>query len=144
MKFLASTLLIFNSSKNGVRILKRFMESKETFYAKYGKRWFDLVLTVPGFILISPLLGMIALRVRSQLGSPVLFRQVRPGRHGKPFTMYKFRTMTGARSEDGKLLPDAERLTWLGRFLRMRKGLIRRNGQRLQSSIRFKRVGFVA
>jgi sugar transferase EpsL len=94
------------------------MKPKETFYSKYGKRWFDLVLTVPGFVVISPALFIIALLVRLQLGRPVLFRQVRPGLHGKPFTIYKFRTMTDARDKNGDLLPDAQRLTKLGRFLR--------------------------
>jgi lipopolysaccharide/colanic/teichoic acid biosynthesis glycosyltransferase len=87
------------------------MKPKETFYKKYGKRWFDLLLTIPGFVVISPALFMIALLVRSQLGSPVLFKQVRPGLHGKPFTLYKFRTMTDGRDQNGKLLPDAQRLT---------------------------------
>jgi sugar transferase EpsL len=94
------------------------MKNKETFYSRYGKRWFDLLLTVPGFVVISPLIGLIALLVRLQLGRPVLFKQVRPGLHGKPFTIYKFRTMTDARDQNGKLLPDALRLTKLGRFLR--------------------------
>jgi hypothetical protein len=67
---------------------------------------------------ISPALVIIALLVRLQLGSPVLFKQVRPGLHGKPFTIYKFRTMTDARDKNGDLLPDAQRLTKLGRFLR--------------------------
>ena len=61
---------------------------------------------------------IIALLVRFKIGSPVLFRQVRPGLHGKPFTLYKFRTMTDERDENGNLLPDGERLTRLGRFLR--------------------------
>ena len=94
------------------------MKTQNTFYAEYGKRWFDLLLTVPGFVAISPLLGLIALLVRLNLGSPVLFKQVRPGLHGKPFTIYKFRTMTDARDLKGNLLPDAARLTKLGRFLR--------------------------
>ena len=71
------------------------------FYSTYGKRWFDLILTVPGFVAISPLLGVIALLVRFKLGSPVLFRQVRPGLYGKPFTIYKFRTMTDVRDREG-------------------------------------------
>jgi sugar transferase EpsL len=94
------------------------MKIKRTFYSRYGKRWFDLILTVPGFVVVSPLLGIIALLVRLQLGTPVLFKQVRPGLHGKPFTIYKFRTMTDTRDQNGKLLPDAQRLTKLGRFLR--------------------------
>lgn len=83
-----------------------------------GKRLFDLVLTIPGLLLIAPILVVIAVLVRVKLGSPVLFKQIRPGLHGEPFTLYKFRTMTDARSSDGKLLPDSERLTRMGRFLR--------------------------
>ena len=87
-------------------------------YRRWGKRIFDLVLTVPAFIVLSPVLLILALLVRVKLGAPVLFRQRRPGLHGEPFTIYKFRTMTDARDADGQLLPDAERLTALGRFLR--------------------------
>ena len=83
-----------------------------------GKRLFDLALTIPGVILISPLLGLVAILVRLKLGQPVLFRQVRPGYKGKPFTLYKFRTMKVSRNAEGSLLPDSERLTSLGRFLR--------------------------
>ncbi len=83
-----------------------------------GKRLFDLALTIPGLLLIAPILVVIAVLVRVKLGSPVLFKQIRPGLHGEPFTLYKFRTMTDARSSDGKLLPDSERLTRMGRFLR--------------------------
>ena len=71
-----------------------------------------------GLLLCAPILAVIALLVRLKLGSTVLFRQQRPGLHGKPFTLYKFRTMTNARDADGNLLPDAERLTNFGRFLR--------------------------
>ncbi len=83
-----------------------------------AKRLFDLALTVPGVLVISPLLLALALLVRWKLGSPVLFAQVRPGLGGRPFRMLKFRTMTDARGPDGELLPDAERLPPLGRFLR--------------------------
>jgi len=83
-----------------------------------GKRLFDLTLTIPALILLSPVIGLLAGLVRLKLGNPVLFRQQRPGLHGKPFTLYKFRTMTGARDADGNLLPDADRLTPFGRFLR--------------------------
>ena len=86
--------------------------------APTGKRLFDLVLTIPGAILISPLLGLVALLVRLKFGRPVLFRQVRPGFQGKPFTLYKFRTMKVSRNAEGNLLPDSERLTSLGRLLR--------------------------
>ena len=88
------------------------------FYSKHAKRLFDLALTLPGLVVLSPLLAFIALMVRAKLGSPVLFRQVRPGLGGRPFTIYKFRTMTDARGADGKLLPDGARLTRFGRFLR--------------------------
>jgi sugar transferase EpsL len=89
-----------------------------SFYQQKGKRILDLALTVPALIVLSPLLALIALLVRVLHGSPVLFRQQRPGLHGKPFTMYKFRTMTDARDAEGNLLSDAERLTRFGRFLR--------------------------
>jgi sugar transferase EpsL len=82
------------------------------------KRFFDLVLTIPGFLLISPLLLILALLVRVFHGSPIFFAQLRPGLNGKPFRMYKFRTMTHARDAAGILLPDNERLTSFGRFLR--------------------------
>lgn len=82
------------------------------------KRVFDLGLTIPGLILISPFLAGIAVVARLVQGSPVLFRQVRPGFLGEPFTMYKFRTMSEERGVEGELLPDAERLTKLGRLLR--------------------------
>jgi lipopolysaccharide/colanic/teichoic acid biosynthesis glycosyltransferase len=82
------------------------------------KRLLDLLITIPGIILISPLLGLIALLVLLRFGPPVLFRQVRPGFRGEPFTIYKFRTMTDSYDQDGKLLPDSERLTRLGQFLR--------------------------
>lgn len=89
-----------------------------TFYHRVGKRLFDLLLAVPTLIVLSPLLTVLALLVRVNLGAPVLFRQTRPGLHGKPFTLYKFRTMTDARDAQGNLLPDAARLTPFGRFLR--------------------------
>ena len=82
------------------------------------KRLFDLALSIPAFFLLSFLMLIIAVLVRMRIGSPVLFRQVRPGLHGKPFTIYKFRTMTDKQDQEGNLLPDAERLTALGRFLR--------------------------
>ena len=69
-------------------------------------------------MVLSPVLGAIGLLVRCKLGSPVLFRQQRPGLHGRPFTIYKFRTMTEGRDVEGNLLPDGDRLTTFGRFLR--------------------------
>jgi lipopolysaccharide/colanic/teichoic acid biosynthesis glycosyltransferase len=88
------------------------------FYALRGKRFFDLLATVPAVIVLLPLFVVIAFIVRVRLGSPVVFRQERPGLHERPFAILKFRTMTDARDEDGCLLPDAQRLTRLGAFLR--------------------------
>lgn len=82
------------------------------------KRIFDLLVTIVGLLLIWPLLLALGLFIRLNLGAPVFFRQMRPGRHGKPFMMYKFRTMTDARDSNGTLLPDSARMTPLGRFLR--------------------------
>ena len=88
------------------------------FYRDVGKRLLDLLLVVFALPLILPLLALIALFVRLKLGYPILFRQQRPGWHEQPFTILKFRTMTNARDESNNLLPDAQRLTSLGRFLR--------------------------
>ncbi len=82
------------------------------------KRFFDIAVSGLLLVLLSPLLAFLALLVRRRLGSPVLFRQRRPGKDAKPFEMLKFRTMTDARGPDGALLADAERLTAFGRFLR--------------------------
>jgi sugar transferase EpsL len=82
------------------------------------KRLFDLTLTIPGMIVLSPLLVLLAALVRWRLGAPVLFSQERPGLHGKIFRFYKFRSMTNACDEQGQLLPDEQRLTSFGRRLR--------------------------
>ena len=82
------------------------------------KRVFDLVVASVGLIVLAPLLGITALAVRLSLGRPVVFAQRRPGWGARPFTLYKFRTMRAARAADGRLLPDRERLTRLGRLLR--------------------------
>jgi sugar transferase EpsL len=87
-------------------------------WAGRPKRAFDCALAAVGLLCLAPALALIALAVRLAMGSPVIFRQRRPGRHGRPFTLYKFRTMTGARGPDGRLRPDPERLTRLGRVLR--------------------------
>ena len=84
----------------------------------FSKRFLDLVLTTTGLIILSPLLLILSIVVRYHLGSPVIFRQQRPGYLGKPFWIYKFRTMTEARDHHRGLLPDAERLTPIGKFLR--------------------------
>ena len=91
---------------------------KKSFYRSFGKRLLDLVLTVPALIILSPLLIVLGFLVRLKLGSPVLFRQMRPGLNEIPFVMLKFRTMSDARDEHGELLPDAQRLTRFGVFLR--------------------------
>lgn len=83
-----------------------------------SKRAFDLILTIPGIIVLSPLLATLAVLVRIVHGEPVLFRQMRPGYKGKPFFVYKFRSMSDERDENGALLADEERVTSLGRFLR--------------------------
>jgi sugar transferase EpsL len=88
------------------------------WYRSIGKRTLDLVVTIPLLVLASPLLALVALLVRMRLGRPVLFRQQRPGLNGRPFALLKFRTMNDNRDDRGELLPDAERLTPLGRTLR--------------------------
>jgi lipopolysaccharide/colanic/teichoic acid biosynthesis glycosyltransferase len=83
-----------------------------------SKRIFDLALTSLGLVILSPVLLLLALAVRLAHGAPVLFTQKRPGHFARPFYIYKFRTMTDQRNAQGELLPDAERITHLGRFLR--------------------------
>src|ERR1051325_37230 len=87
-------------------------------YRRFGKRLLDIMLSATALLLLTPLLLILAVAVRLGLGSPVLFRQTRTGRGMKPFTILKFRTMTDARDAAGKLLPDSQRMTRLGRFLR--------------------------
>ncbi|MBQ9360018.1 MAG: sugar transferase [Lachnospiraceae bacterium] len=87
-------------------------------YQKYVKRFFDIVLSIVAITLLSPVLIVLAILVRAKLGSPVLFRQKRPGYHGEIFGLMKFRTMTDERDENGELLPDEVRLTSFGKKLR--------------------------
>lgn len=87
-------------------------------YEKYIKRPLDCALACTALAVLSPVFGVTALLVRTKLGSPVLFHQERPGKNGKIFRLYKFRSMTDARDENGELLPDDERLTRFGRLLR--------------------------
>jgi sugar transferase EpsL len=82
------------------------------------KRLFDIIVSVLVLILVAPTMLVLAILVKFNLGSPILFRHERPGLYGKPFVLYKFRTMTDDRDASGKLLPDAERLTRFGRLLR--------------------------
>lgn len=87
-------------------------------YKNCIKRCLDFLLSLCGIIVLSPVLLVLCILVRVKLGSPVLFRQERPGRDEKIFTLCKFRTMTDEKDENGKLLPDAVRLTKFGKFLR--------------------------
>jgi sugar transferase EpsL len=83
-----------------------------------GKRLLDLVLVVPAMLVLAPLLGMLALVILVAQGRPVFFTQVRPGYKGRPFRLYKFRTMSNMIEKRGNSIPDAERLTAFGRFMR--------------------------
>lgn len=94
------------------------MHDDSTTYRRWGKRALDLALGVPAAVVSLPLGLALAALVRGSLGSPVLFRQRRPGLGGRPFTLFKLRTMGEARDREGRLLPDAERLDRVGRFLR--------------------------
>lgn len=87
-------------------------------YAKYIKRILDLILSLMALIVLIPLMIIIGILVRINLGSPIIFKQKRPGKNEKIFTLYKFRTMTDKRDIDGNLLPDEYRLTKFGKFLR--------------------------
>ncbi|MDO4469093.1 MAG: sugar transferase [Bacillota bacterium] len=93
-------------------------EHKKGIYEKYIKRPQDFCCALLAIIVFSPILLITGILVRIKLGSPVLFKQQRPGLHGKIFTLYKFRTMTDARDENGNLLPDDVRLTKFGKWLR--------------------------
>lgn len=87
-------------------------------YRKYIKRLLDFILSLLALIILSPVLLITALLVRIKLGSPVIFKQKRPGLNEKIFTLYKFRTMTDKKDDEGNLLPDSERLTKFGKILR--------------------------
>lgn len=87
-------------------------------YKKYIKRPMDLILSLIALVVLSPIMAITAIMVRIKLGSPVIFKQKRPGLNEKIFTMYKFRTMTDEKNENGELLPDEIRLTKFGKLLR--------------------------
>lgn len=87
-------------------------------YNKYIKRSIDIITSLVGIIILSPLFLILYIMVKSKLGSPAVFKQERPGRYGRIFTMYKFRSMTEERDEKGELLPDEVRLTGFGKLLR--------------------------
>lgn len=94
------------------------MERKQGFYERYIKRLFDIVCALAAIVVFWWLFLIVAILVRINLGSPVIFKQMRPGLNEKIFPMYKFRTMTDARDENGNLLPDEQRLTPFGKWLR--------------------------
>ena len=94
------------------------MEHQPGLYEKYLKRCVDFVLAFLAVILLSPVLAAVAILVRYKLGSPVLYKQQRPGLHERVFTIYKFRTMTDERDVNGELMPDEIRLTKFGKILR--------------------------
>ncbi len=87
-------------------------------YRSWGKRFLDIIGASAGLVLFGPVLGIAALVVRIQMGTPVFFRQNRPGKGARPFTIYKLRTMTDSRDRQGMPKADSERLTGIGRFLR--------------------------
>ena len=91
---------------------------KPGFYEKYIKRPQDFCCALAAIIVLSPVMLVTAVLVRTKLGSPVIFKQERPGQNGKIFTLYKFRTMTDKTDANGELLPDEERLTKFGKLLR--------------------------
>jgi lipopolysaccharide/colanic/teichoic acid biosynthesis glycosyltransferase len=97
---------------------RRRLARPRTFYARHGKRWFDLAVTVPLAVALSPVIAMTLASVAATLGRPTVFRQLRPGLGGRVFSILKLRTMTDATDAAGQLLPDDQRLTRFGRFLR--------------------------
>lgn len=94
------------------------MKRNEGLYERFVKRPQDFILSIVALIVLSPVMLIVAILIRVKLGSPVIFSQLRPGRHEIIFRMYKFRTMTDERGKTGELLPDSVRLTKFGRFLR--------------------------
>jgi lipopolysaccharide/colanic/teichoic acid biosynthesis glycosyltransferase len=99
------------------RIARRLYLSQHSGQQMF-KRLFDIIASLSAFILLCPVIAVVAWNVRKKLGSPILFRQVRPGLAGKPFTMVKFRTMRDALDAEGQPLADSERITAFGSFLR--------------------------
>ena len=95
-----------------------YMKHKKGFYEKYIKLPQDVVLATLALIVLSPVMLIVAILVRTKLGSPVLFKQERPGLNGEIFKLYKFRSMSDAKDKDGNLLPDEERLGKFGKSLR--------------------------
>jgi len=98
--------------------VKTVIKKNDGIYKRFIKRPMDIVLSLLAIIILSPVLLIVALLVRVKLGSPVIFKQKRPGLNEKIFKLYKFRTMTDEKDENGELLPNDIRLTKLGRILR--------------------------
>jgi len=94
------------------------VKHKKGFYEKYIKVPQDIVIALLALIVLSPVLAIVAILVRAKLGAPVIFKQERAGKGGKPFYIYKFRSMSDARDADGNLLPDEQRLGRFGKILR--------------------------
>ncbi len=94
------------------------MKITRNVYSAFGKRVFDLLLTFPALLLLMPVLFVATALVRWNLGSPIFYKQKRPGKDGVPFMLYKFRTMRDDKDKTGTFLPDDKRLTRLGKFLR--------------------------
>ena len=103
---------------NKSEINTSMVEPSKGIYGRFLKRPMDFILSLMAIIVLSPVLITVTILVRLKLGSPVLFKQKRPGLNEKIFTMYKFRTMTDEKDENGELLPDSVRLTKFGRMLR--------------------------
>lgn len=104
--------------RRAARLPPRAGDAPMNLYQRGGKRLFDVCVAVLLLLVSLPVVAVVALVVRLKLGRPVLFRQTRPGRNGHPFQIVKFRTMTDATDQQGRLLPDADRLTRFGAFLR--------------------------
>lgn len=105
--------MIFYNNRQCVKLKKR-----NRMYKNFFKRFFDFIITLLGLICISPLFLVLCILVRFKLGSPIFFKQVRITKDERPFKIIKFRTMTDGRDKDGNLLPDTERFTKFGDFLR--------------------------
>src|SRR5690554_133767 len=99
-------------------IIMNHYKRRKTIYEVIFKRPIDFILSLIAIILLSPVMLVVAILVRTKLGSPIIFKQSRPGKNGKPFNMYKFRSMTNQKDENGNLLPDEIRLTKFGKRLR--------------------------
>ena len=108
----------YNKSTNLTSLPTKQRLNSKFIYRKYFKRPLDLILSLAAIIVLSPLFLLIAILVRLMLGSPVIFKQQRPGLNGKIFTIYKFRTMLDKRDANGDFLPDELRFTRFGKFLR--------------------------